>query len=367
MQEATLLSYAKSVATLANATTTTRRHSLLPPSGLLRPRIPANPRVGHGSHAVISDHTFRTPFRTKRRTDLATITQSSSKEKENRFKPCSIRLFPFVWLMATVGLETVCALDYERLLELHATQRIVHPASDTSCTTSNQGRRPTPTLGSPSVSDRARCSQQDPGHRRISDARLPVDDMGWPLDRGSAPPAAEPILFGLFTSLLTPIISTPPRHEPTSSFSEWNPTHSATAERRTTPSRDTETWLRTNARRRWRADCSVQHHKIETRALQRIVMLDTTTVACGQTTGKSLPALFAQQTWTPMPPDVGLGRPRANKNLRSSRQFRTFLELSVSAGGRTWWTRIGTAALHIPLQTIDTQLFLYFQDGWPPK
>ena len=56
---------------------------------VLLSRFPASPRVGHGSHSVISDHTFRAPFRSKRRTVPAAITQSSSMMEEARTQPRS--------------------------------------------------------------------------------------------------------------------------------------------------------------------------------------------------------------------------------------------------------------------------------------
>ena len=64
------------------ATTTTSRHHRLPLSGLLRPRVPARPRIRHGSHVVIGDQTLRAPFRSKRRTDPPTLTQSSPRVEE---------------------------------------------------------------------------------------------------------------------------------------------------------------------------------------------------------------------------------------------------------------------------------------------
>ena len=163
------------------------------------------------------------------------------------------------------------------------------------------------------VSDRARCSQQDPGLRRISDARLHVDDMGWPLDRGSAPPAAEPSYLVFFDQLAHTNNFHSIAARANVAFLRVEPNslrHSGASHDALTGHRN----LALNkARKRWRADSSVQHHKKETRALQRIAMLDPTTVAYGQTIEKSLPTLFAQLTWTPMPPDVGLGRPHANK------------------------------------------------------
>ena len=63
--------------------------SRLPPLGLLRSRVPARPRVGHGSHSVVRDQTFRAPFRSKRRTVPAAITPSSSKMEEARTQPRS--------------------------------------------------------------------------------------------------------------------------------------------------------------------------------------------------------------------------------------------------------------------------------------
>ena len=53
------------VETFDSDATTTRRHTLsqLPPLGLLRSRVSARRRVGHGSHSVCSGQTFRAQFR----------------------------------------------------------------------------------------------------------------------------------------------------------------------------------------------------------------------------------------------------------------------------------------------------------------
>ena len=72
-------------------------------------------------------------------------------------------------------------------------KRVAHSSADRSDTTPNVCGLPTPVLGSPLVSDCAQCVQQDIGLRRMSGARLPVDDLARSLDRSSAAAAADAV------------------------------------------------------------------------------------------------------------------------------------------------------------------------------
>ena len=116
------------------------------------------------------------------------ITQSSSRMEETRTSYARLPL-PFVGLMAMVGaaLHVISCSSYVRPSELLTLQ-----ARETR-TTSDQRGCPAPTLGSSLVSDRARCSQQIVGLRRIGDAQLPVDDLGRSVDQRVAPATAEPL------------------------------------------------------------------------------------------------------------------------------------------------------------------------------
>ena len=222
----------------------TRRRARLPPPG---PRTPARARVGHGSHTVVSNQTQRTPVRSKRRTGPATITHSSSRMEETR----TLLRSPSSPIGRADGhggdrpprqLETGCSRDCDRLFRLPADTGYL------SCA------RPDP----------APCSQQNLGLQRISNARLPVDDLGRSVDQRVASATAK---FGFSTSLPTIKHSAPSRHEPTLPFSEWNPAHCATTRRRTTPSRDTEIWLKS------KHEGGGEHTAQYNVALQRIAML----------------------------------------------------------------------------------------------
>ena len=139
VQEATLPSYAKSIATFK-----TSRDVLEP----LRPRIPARARVGHGSHAAISNETQRTPVRSKRRTGPTTPSSSGMDETRAELRSAS----------SSIGgvdghgdrpprhLETACAHDYGRLFRLPAAQRVAHATGHRSCISDWRGRL-APTLG----------------------------------------------------------------------------------------------------------------------------------------------------------------------------------------------------------------------------
>ena len=104
---------------------------------------------------------------------------------------------------------------------------------------------------------------------------------------------------------------------------------------------------------RWRADGSVQRYKKETRALQRIAMLDPATVANGQTVGNSLPVLFAQPTFYSHAARRRSLQTAFKQCLRSATQHRAFLDLSASGRGRTWWARRRLAALRVPLTELS--------------
>ena len=136
--------------------------SRLPPLGILRSRVPARPRVGQGSHSVISDQKFRATFRSKRVTVPAAITQNSPRMEEARTQPR--------WTPSSIcgahghggdrpprQLETVCAGDHDR--------QVTSDAANCS-------------LESCLMSERARCSQRN---------------LGSPVDQGIAPATGEPV------------------------------------------------------------------------------------------------------------------------------------------------------------------------------
>ena len=91
VQQATLLGFAKSIATF----TATRRRARLHPSRLLRPRSPARTRVGPRSRAVVSTHTRRTRVGSKSRKDLATTTQLFKDGRNSR--PAALVFLSHLW------------------------------------------------------------------------------------------------------------------------------------------------------------------------------------------------------------------------------------------------------------------------------
>ena len=118
---------------------------------------------------------------------------------------------------------------------------------------------------------------------------------------------------GLSTSLPTTKYSTPLQHEPTWPFSEWNPSHHATAERRTTPSRDTGIWHKSKDAEG--GEQTAQHNVIK----KKHVPFSESPCSTPQLwhTDKSSRSHFQQPTLTPAPPNSGLGRSRATNVSRA--------------------------------------------------
>ena len=184
-----------------------------------------------------------------------------------------------------------------------------------------------------------------PTEREVPSKTLDLDEsvmLDFPWMTWTASATAEPVYLAFRPGCLQQKHSTPSRHEPTLLLSEWNPTHCATAERRTTPSQDTE--IRSDLSTRAGNEQSAQYngYKNETRALQRIAMLDHGTVVYGQTIEKSLPTLFALPT---------AAKPCANNVCGVPDN--TARSLICPSPAAAWWARRQTAALHIPLTDLS--------------
>ena len=198
--------------------------------------------------------------------------------------------------------EIVCARDYDRLLGLPATQRLAHTA-----------------------------------------AGFPVDDRGRSLDRSSAPAAAEPVYLAFRPACLQQNI---PLHR---GASERHSSRSGTLF--TAPRRSVA--RRRNGPQKPGLDQSTRTLKKKTRALQRVTMLDPATVACGQTNRKVTSNIVCAISICSDAAKRRSGQAACKQSLRSSKQHRTILDLSVSGRGPTWWARRLTAAQHIPLTNLS--------------
>ena len=146
---------------------------------------------------------------------------------------------------------------------------------------------------------------------RVSDARLPVGDLSRFVDQHVAPTAA------CLQQNIPLRCSTSQRGFSRSGTHLTTPRRSVTRHPHGKQESCTNQSTRTVASRLF----STTRYRKETRALQRIAMLDPATVAHGQTIPKSLPALFARPTLTPAPPIAGLGRPRANNVVKTPGNF----------------------------------------------
>ena len=178
--------------------------------------------------------------------------------------------------MATVGLETVCARDYERPFELHATQRFVFKLQATDlvppqtyvdarlqhwgllvCPTEHDVPSKTQAFDESAMLDSPWMTWAGPWIAALR--HQPQNHPIWPFHQ-----VAHTNNFHSTAARANVVFL---RVEP-NSLRHGGASHDALTGHRNL--------AHNKARGRWRADCSVQHHKKETRALQRFVMLDPT-------------------------------------------------------------------------------------------
>ena len=228
--------YLHNISISEDATTATRSLARLPPLGLLRPRFPPGPRVGHGRHVTVGDQAFRAPLRAHR----------ALRGGKRLAQSCVRLLLPFV------------AVDGEVATALHANLRASALAIKAGFLC-HLGPNHLPSLRPADLVPPQACVDPTLRHwglllclteRDVPSKTLPFDesmmlDSSWMCC--AAPwiaalrlrPQGQP-QNGPSTERRTRVYPTPLRDEPTSRFfyPGSRAIHCATAERHTTPGHD---------------------------------------------------------------------------------------------------------------------------------